>query len=202
MMGNRPPHTFRPGLASSPMHQLMSTPSSIWLLFILMKRQPPKAKAPPLSLLFVAFYLASPSKQTNDSERNPNSSRPAHGIGERRRHDLVTTALPMEREGTKLLEGRVAWLILLVVVSVCVVFCVLCSNWRPDDCTFFFSGRNFFQFCNNWCSFFDTTDGYLRLISTVGQTTVPFFGGVVIFSGCNLNPPKYIAGQKTVPFFR
>ncbi len=32
----------------------------------------------------------------------------------------------MEREGAKLLEGRVAWLILLVVVSVCVVFCVLC----------------------------------------------------------------------------
>jgi hypothetical protein len=32
----------------------------------------------------------------------------------------------MEREGAKLLEGRVAWLILLVIVSVCVVFCVLC----------------------------------------------------------------------------
>ncbi len=32
----------------------------------------------------------------------------------------------MEREGTKPLEGRVAQLILLVVASVCVVFCVLC----------------------------------------------------------------------------
>ncbi len=32
----------------------------------------------------------------------------------------------MEREGAKPLEGRVARLILLVVVSVCVVFCVLC----------------------------------------------------------------------------
>ncbi len=30
------------------------------------------------------------------------------------------------REGAKPLEGRVAQLILLVVVSVCVVFCVLC----------------------------------------------------------------------------
>jgi hypothetical protein len=38
----------------------------------------------------------------------------------------------MEREGAKPLEGRVAWLILLVVVSVCVVFCVLCST---DDRT-------------------------------------------------------------------
>ncbi len=43
----------------------------------------------------------------------------------------------MEREGAKPLEGRVAQLILLVVVSVCVVFCVLCSNQRPDNCTFF-----------------------------------------------------------------
>ncbi len=109
------------------------------------------------------------------------------------------TALPMEREGAKPLEGKVAWLILLVVVSECVVFCVLCSNWPPDDCTFF-SGRNFIQFCNNWCSYFDTTDGYLRFISTVGQMTVPFFP-VVIFSGCNLNPLKKIAGQTTVPFF-
>ncbi len=32
----------------------------------------------------------------------------------------------MERERAKPLEGRVAWLIFLVVVSVCVVFCVLC----------------------------------------------------------------------------
>ena len=44
----------------------------------------------------------------------------------------------MEREGAKPLEGRVARLILLVVVSVCVVFCVLCSNQRPDDLYLFF----------------------------------------------------------------
>ncbi len=39
---------------------------------------------------------------------------------------LGATALPMEREGARLLEGRVARLILLVVVSVCVVLYVLC----------------------------------------------------------------------------
>jgi hypothetical protein len=93
----------------------------------------------------------------------------------------------------------VARFILLVVVSVCVVFCVLCSYRGRDDYIFIF-GCNFFQFCNNWCLYFDPTDGYLRFISTVGQTTVPFFL-VVIVSGCNLNPPKNIAGQTTVPFF-
>ncbi len=74
----------------------------------------------------------------------------------------------MEREGAKPLEGRVAWLILLVVVSVCVMFCVLCSNRQPDNCAFF-SGRNFIQFCNNWCSYFDTTDDYLAIIITTGK---------------------------------
>ncbi len=39
----------------------------------------------------------------------------------------------MEREGAKLLEGRVARLILLVVVSVCVVFCVLCFVLPPKQ---------------------------------------------------------------------
>ncbi len=47
------------------------------------------------------------------------------------------------------------------------------------------------------CSYFDTTDGYLRFFPTIGQTTVPFFFWVVIFSGGSKN----IAGQMTVPFF-
>ncbi len=55
---------------------------------------------------------------------------------------------------------------------------------------FWGGGRIFFQFCNN------TTDGYLRFISTVSHTTVPFFLGRN-FSGCNLNPPKNMAGQTT-----
>jgi hypothetical protein len=46
------------------------------------------------------------------------------------------------------------------------------------------------------CSYFDTTEGYLRFISTFGQTTVPFFP-VIIFSGGSKN----IAGQMPVLFF-
>ncbi len=90
----------------------------------------------------------------------------------------------MEREGAKPLEGRVARLILLVVVSMMsVVFCVLPSNQRLEMTVPFFSGRNFFQF---------PTDGW---------TTVRFFFPVVFFSGCNLNPLKNIASQMTVHFF-
>ncbi len=40
--------------------------------------------------------------------------------------------------------------------------------------------KNFLKLkCDWWCSYFDTTDGYLRFIPTDGQMTVPF-------SGCNL----------------
>jgi hypothetical protein len=31
--------------------------------------------------------------------------------------------------------------------------------------------------CDWWCSYFDTTDGYLRFIPTNDQTTLPFFSG-------------------------
>ncbi len=70
----------------------------------------------------------------------------------------------MEREGAKPMEGRVARLILLVLVSMmCVVFLFFALQpTTRDDCTFF-SGRNFFQF------------------PTDGQTTVRFLFPVVIF---------------------
>ena len=57
--------------------------------------------------------------------------------------------------------------------------------------TIYYSGQKIPS--RNWC---DTTDSYLRFISTVGQTTVPFFP-VIIFSG----GLKNIAGQSTAPFF-
>ncbi len=70
----------------------------------------------------------------------------------------------MEREGAKPLEGRVARLILLVVVSVCVVLCVLCSNRQPDDCTFFFQVVIFSSFVIIGVRILtrQTHDGYLR----------------------------------------
>ncbi len=42
-----PSHTFRPGLASSPIHPLSSPPTIGWLLLIMIEQQPSKAEAPP-----------------------------------------------------------------------------------------------------------------------------------------------------------
>ena len=74
---------------------------------------------PPLSLI---DEVTNPpqKKQTNDSERDPDSSPPPHGDGERRRHDLLAQ-LPYdthgEREG-KAPRGRVAAAHLVCAVCV------------------------------------------------------------------------------------
>jgi hypothetical protein len=92
----------------------------------LIKRRSPKAKAPPLSLLFDASYFASSSKQTNDSEHNPDSLRPAHGVGEQRRHDLVAPLLyPWREMGQSCWRvgwhGSSCWLLCLCVLCLCFV---------------------------------------------------------------------------------
>jgi hypothetical protein len=109
------------------------------LLFILIKRRPPKAKAPPLSLLFDASYFASLSEQTNDSERNPDSSRPVHGVGERQHHDLVVLLLyPWRERGQS--HWRVGWhgpsCWLLCLCVLCFVFCAP-TNDQPTVPFFF-----------------------------------------------------------------
>jgi hypothetical protein len=70
------------------------------------------------------------------------------------------------------------------LVGCCVydVWCVLCFMLQPTTrWLYFFSGCNFFQF------------------PTDGHTTVPFFTAI-IFSRCNFNPLKKIAGKTTEPF--
>jgi hypothetical protein len=102
--------------------------------------------------------------------------------------------------------GRVAWLILLVVVSVFVVFCVLCflqNNPVFSSVTIFHILKNEnYELCF-LAGFFvnQTTTGknYDRKKGWPDDCT--FFFTVVIFSGCNLNPLKNIAGQTTVRFF-
>ncbi len=161
MTNNRPPHTFQPGLASSPMHPLMLTPSSTWLLFILIKWRPPKAKAPPLSLLFNASYFVSPSKQTNDSKRNPDGLWPVHGVKERRHHDLVAPLLyPWRERGQSHwrvgLHGSSCWLLCL-----CVLCFVLCATSKTIRCSQVYVRHHisYFEKWKLWAMFFG---GFLR----------------------------------------
>ncbi len=73
---------------------------------------------------------------------------------------------------------------------------ILTQQTTRQLCCTFFSGHNFFLLLL-LCLYFDTTDGYLRFISTVSQTTVTFFSDRNFFSSGSKN----IAGQTTVPFF-
>ncbi len=57
------PHMLRPGRVSSPTSLLLQTPILSWLLCIMIKRRPPKAKAPSLSLFFDGLH---PAHQTSE----------------------------------------------------------------------------------------------------------------------------------------
>ena len=82
----------------------------------------------PLSLFSDLVTSPPQKKQTNDSERDPDSSPPPHGVGERRRHDLVAPLPSPWRERGQSRFGRVGrgsscWLS-CVCVCVCVRVCV------------------------------------------------------------------------------
>ena len=73
----------------------------------------PKAQASPLSALFFdPSNFAPPSERTDDSKRNSNGSWPAHGVGERRHHDLIAPLIYPRREIKKPMSGgSSSWLL-------------------------------------------------------------------------------------------
>ena len=93
----------------------------------MIKRRPPKAKATPPSLCFDGLRCDAPNVQTNDSERKPDGSRPANGVGERRRHDLEAPLIKPWRERAKA-AGGIGWDRLMLVVVCCVVVFVGCAH--------------------------------------------------------------------------
>ena len=105
MQPKQPPHMFRRGRVPSPMSPPPSEPTFGWLLCLLAKRRPPKAKTSPPSLFFGGLHCNAPNKGTNDSERKPDGSRPAQGVGERRHHDLVAPLAYPGRERAEAAGG-------------------------------------------------------------------------------------------------
>ncbi len=64
----RPPHTFCPGHAPSPISLLPQTLTFGWLLCCPTKRWPPKAKVTSLSLIFDMLHFGAPNEGTNSKE--------------------------------------------------------------------------------------------------------------------------------------
>jgi hypothetical protein len=91
-----------------------STPTYNWLLCVILQNGGhPKAQA---SSLFALFFDPSnftpPSERTDDSKRNSNGSWPAHGVGERRHHDLIAPLIYPRREIKKPMSGgSSSWLL-------------------------------------------------------------------------------------------
>ncbi len=117
------PHTLRPGNASSPTSTVMWKPSFVWLLCVLLIRQPPKAKAHHPSLLFDGSCLDTPNKGENAESANPTARALCTLIGEARRQDLGAPLPYQWRDRAKPLEGRVAAAV--PHVGCCELFCVV-----------------------------------------------------------------------------
>jgi hypothetical protein len=82
------PHTLRPNHASTLSLSKPQTPNIGWLLYPIIKRQPPKANTPPISLFFDAHCFVNPTKGTSHRDREPSTGRLQQTHREQGRNDL------------------------------------------------------------------------------------------------------------------
>ncbi len=70
-----PPHTLQPPRTSSPTSILPRTPTTIWLLYLPIKWQPPKAEAPFPLYFFDSSLFHLPNRWTSHRAAKPNHGR-------------------------------------------------------------------------------------------------------------------------------
>ncbi len=118
----RPPNTFFPGCAPSPLSLLPQMPTFGWLLCCPTKRWPPKAKVTSLSLIFDVLRFGTPNKGTNSHESAPNAARLVWAHRDERRQDLGPLQMLSWQKIAKLLKGRA-----MAGHIGCCLFCVFCA---------------------------------------------------------------------------
>ena len=70
-------------------------------------RHPPTRRS-----IFRSLSFRPPQRSNRQHRPNPDGSRPAHGVGERRRHDLMAPLIYPRRENKKPMSGRSSsWLL-------------------------------------------------------------------------------------------
>jgi hypothetical protein len=122
----RPPHTFRPDRAPSPISLLPQTPTFGWLLCCPIKRWPPKAQVTSLSLTFNVLHFGTPNEGTNSNESAPGAARLVRDHRDQRCQDLGPwRMLPWRKMAKPLGAGR-RYLMLVVVCFVFLCFVLDC----------------------------------------------------------------------------
>ena len=96
-----------------------------------------KAQAPPPPSIFRSLSFCPPQRSNRQHRPNPDGSRPAHGVGERRRRDWMAPLLYPWRERREKPMG-VGWRRLELVVVCCVV-CWCFSLFLYTGCTLWYT---------------------------------------------------------------
>jgi hypothetical protein len=118
-----PPHTLRPGHASSPQSLLLLQLALGWLLCFLTKLQPPKAEVPSISLFFDGCRFGTQNKGTESIQSAPNALHQQWTHSYPWRKELgAWRKFPWRLRATSYWTGGWQQPILL-----CVVCCVLCQ---------------------------------------------------------------------------
>ncbi len=86
--GTVSPHVLSCRRASCQTYPLPLPPPIGWLLVTVIKRQPPKAKAPPISLFFDGSLFGAPNKGADNGKRKPDTVRLPWTDRKRRHHEL------------------------------------------------------------------------------------------------------------------
>ncbi len=116
-----PPHTLQLPRTSSPTSLWTRPPTSSWLLSLIIKRRPLKARAWRISLFFYVSSFGAPNRQTSHCAAKPDHRRLARYHREPRRHWLGAPVYCPWWERAKPVKGRVA----AAHFGCCVLCCVL-----------------------------------------------------------------------------
>ncbi len=142
-----PSHTLQLPRASSPTSLRTQPPTPSWLLSLIIKRRPTKARAWHISLIFNVSSVGAPNRQTSHRAAKPGHRHLAWDHREPRCHWLRALVFSPWRERAKLVEGRVA----AAHFGCCVLCCVLWL-WQARFC--YLTGRKSWDWASQNGQFF------------------------------------------------
>jgi hypothetical protein len=129
------PHALSRPHTSALTSPLLLPPILSWLLYAIIKRRPPKSRAPPISLFLYASLFGAPNRQTSHRAAKPDHGRLAWDIGSSGAIGWWRQQPAHEERGPSPLKGRAAAAhVDCCVLSLCFVLWLAIEYWFYPFC--------------------------------------------------------------------